>query len=737
MRIVSLATLLLVVGGLNCLHNRHLDKLTMATVHTTNWKRQVQLQASTIPSTEQFPWQPPELVAVLGQHTQYLGGEPFCVAYSPDGKHLATAGQDQVVRLWDPGTLQPQAVFLGHTDTLFALRFAPDGRTLASADRVGTLRLWDLANPQPTCRAVLQSPRNPCVWSIAFSADSTLLAGADGTRTVRLWKLNREGLTLRQQLDHPEEVRLLALAGDGRTLASLSVDDDLNETFRVWDLAGPQPVLAWQGPLEQNATINSMTFSPDGHWLAVGLGRDAHVPGVLFPSPGHVHLLQVDKTGPHIVADLLDGRHHRVNTVAFGRSGQQLACACADGTIHFWDLKDHKPDGHQVLTDRPLNSLWGAGFTFALSPRGDRLATVGRHDHQIGVWDLEATPPRRLHPTPRSDPVAGFWGGTFVQGGHTLAALSRDGHIVEALNSESLPRLDQPREVWLWNLGGKQAVARPVLKGQGFVPGGTWFSPDGHHLLSDSESGVVNLWDLTGDKVVWRASVKGDGLLAFSADGKLLATAEADYVGTKKHSNTIYFWDWTALPPREVAQYKGLEHPVVCLAFSPDRSWVAYTSWGTVRLGRLAGGELQEEAVLPRSRNPDRLTFAPDSKTLLQTERSPEEWEAVYVRLWDLTQSPPRFRKEVKVEGVMARSDTWGLLARFTPDGQHFLLVGDDLIVAYTRSGQKVYERKLVEAISGADLAPDGRHLALTNRNGTIYILRLPALKDLAPLPPK
>jgi len=188
--------------------------------------------------------------------------EVSAVAFSPDGKTLASGSRDNTVILWDLASNQPIDQFIGHTGWVYSVAFSPDGRTLASGSRDNTIILWNLAADPRTDQPL--TGHTEAVYSVVFSPDGRMLASSSTDRTIILWDV-ASGQPIGQPLTgHTGGVVSVAFSPDGRTLASGSDD----RTLIMWDVEGRQPL--GQPLTGHSNSVWSVVFSPDGQTLASG-----------------------------------------------------------------------------------------------------------------------------------------------------------------------------------------------------------------------------------------------------------------------------------------------------------------------------------------------------------------------------------------------------------------------------------------------------------------------------------
>jgi WD40 repeat protein len=283
-----------------------------------------------------------------------------CLAFAPDGRRLASGGDDHLIRIWDARTGSEQLRLVGHRDSILVVSFSPDGKTLVSAGRDYTVRLWDVASGR-----LLQTLQHTCPMpSVAFFPDGKSIVTSDAKKKRIYFWATTNGECLRK-LDAGEEgARRLSVSADGKWLATRG---DGSVRIRLWDVACGKPIRAFEA---RHSTDDPFALSPDGRMLAMGDQWKIVVWNL--------------KTGRKIKEVAVPDAVLTIRAMLFTPDSQALLFAGDDwrinGGFYCWSMTEEKKPQQYGRALTTVSSL-------SLTPDGKVLAFAGL-DHVIRLWDL-------------------------------------------------------------------------------------------------------------------------------------------------------------------------------------------------------------------------------------------------------------------------------------------------------------------------------------------------------------
>jgi len=600
-----------------------------------------------------------------------------------------------------------------------SLAFSPDGKRLATAEYTNIAKIWDIQ----TGKEVLRLDATWPISYITYTPDGNQLITSDYRGYIHIWDAST-GKLISSIMAYKNGISTMALSPDGRHVAAVgsltSLNDSQDETIGsleigIWDFKTGEKIFSLSGHITQ---VLSIAFSKDGTRLASA------------SYDGNVIIWDASSGKTHIAFKVTESINCYLNLL-FNGDGTRLITSDACGNIYFWDVTSSNVkeifyrkvragggfvslslsrDGKFLAVGENNNtSIWDSEFGYDLfvlpmgqetidadfSPDGKYFA-AGGYGKSIKVWELSAPGEKLIltaHDGNRVGDVAYSLDGNLLvtesssannlrawdssTGREQLSIMVSGICCSVAFSPDSTHMVNGSNNGWTTIFDSKTGKAiRTFYSGDPSFINEAIFNPAGNHIATANEDGTVKVWDATNGKNLFTISVNGGQVngVAFSSDGILLATASMD---NSQNVGQVTVWDATS------------------------------------------GKQLFYLGYDPNSPVPWRLAFSPDGTQLAVG------YGDNLVRVWDISTMKTQTQPLLVLRGHS--NIVWDVA--FSPDGTHLATAGLDGIIKLWDVSPRSEQGKEITTfyghtaeVTGIAFSPDGKYLASVSWDGTLRV---------------
>ena len=485
------------------------------------------------------------------------------IAFSLDAKFVAMQSADGAVKVWDvqTGVLVSSCVGLSGWDVNMA--FSPDGRFVAAGNSSGLVKICEAQTGRLIAECIGHTANISCT---VFCPNGRYMASGSCDNSVKLWEVET-GRLVADCIGHKDWVNTVVFSSDNGLLASGSSD----KTVKVWEVETGRLIGDCVG---HNGSVFNVAFSDDGKFIVSG-SKDKTV-----------KVWEV-KTG-RLVANCLG---HTDWVLSVDSSKKLFTSGSRDNTIKIWDIKTGR-----LVADCIGHKDWVFSVNFS---QDGNLVASGSFDDTVKIWEV------------KSGKVVTEW---VRQGDDNVSCVgfSRDAKLVATGDKDGMVKVEKARNRQLIsNCIGHEGTVNDIV-----------FSPDGRFIGSGGDDGKVKVWEIHTGQLILDCTGHPDWVFSvdFSPDGKYVASGSWD--------NTVKIWE--AQTGKMVVDCMGHEGKVTSVSFSRDeRFLVSGSDDRIVKIWNIVTGQLVSDLVGHKD-SVNTVSFSPDGKYVASGSRDNT------VKIWEV-----------------------------------------------------------------------------------------------------
>ncbi|PZV06026.1 MAG: hypothetical protein DCF32_10410 [Leptolyngbya sp.] len=538
------------------------------------------------------------------QHTDWVS----TVVFSPDGQLLATGSHDRSIKVWKRETGECLSQLLGHTGQVRAITFTPNGKNIISGGDDRTVRVWDVETGE--CLKSLKGHKG-WILSIRTTYDGLAVLSCSADKTIKLWNL-KTGECLKEFISHTGWVESLDITPDNKIIVSGSSD----RTIKVWDVNSGECVKTLTG---HKSYINSIKIDSSGTRLVSGdnegmikvwdmvsgkctktfQGHFERIRGVDISRDNNL-LLSAGDTDIKIwnfnsfeCLKVHEGCSHRINDLDISKDGTLLACGGEDKKIRIFYLEKYRSkqseyfEGHSkwigsvvIHPDGITMASGGGDSTIRLWDIESRECVSILRDHTGNIHSLSVSPDGSTLASGSADSKIYLWNFEDISQKKPIRKLLGHEHWVNSVSFSSDGQLlasgSNDKNIKIWKVDSGECLK--TLTDHEDCIWSVVFSPINNNVLvSRGDNLTLKIWDLASGECIKDFSSQSGraSAMAFSSDGKILATANINY--------TINLWD--PLSGESLATLEGHQNRIQSLIFDSTNNHIITCGYDeTVRI---------------------------------------------------------------------------------------------------------------------------------------------------------